>query len=155
MAYKRINERAADEMRPVHLLTDYLQTAEGSVLIEVGSTRVLCAASIGSLALYGHNPLWFLISGGLIYFTWGEIYSLFPATCTDSYGSQYAATNAGMEGVARAITLLEAECDVIVVDTAHGHSQGVLDTVARIKRESNYAQVVAGYVATADGSRRK
>ena len=57
---------------------------------------MLCAASIGSLALYGHNPLWFLVSGGLIYFTWGEIYSLFPATCGDSYGSQYAATNAGM-----------------------------------------------------------
>jgi len=57
---------------------------------------MLCAASIGSLALYGHNPLWFLVSGGLIYFTWGEIYSLFPATCGDSYGPQYAATNAGM-----------------------------------------------------------
>ncbi|HTC84568.1 MAG TPA: oxalate/formate MFS antiporter [Rhizomicrobium sp.] len=57
---------------------------------------MLCAASIGSLALHGHDPFWFLISGGLIYFTWGEIYSLFPATCTDSYGSQYAATNAGM-----------------------------------------------------------
>jgi IMP dehydrogenase len=48
---------------------------------------------------------------------------------------------------------LEAECDVIVVDTAHGHSQGVLDTVARIKRESNYAQVMAGNVATADGAK--
>jgi OFA family oxalate/formate antiporter-like MFS transporter len=57
---------------------------------------MLCAASIGSLALYGHNPMWFLLSGGLIYFTWGEIYSLFPATCGDSYGPQFAATNAGM-----------------------------------------------------------
>ncbi|HWY65770.1 MAG TPA: oxalate/formate MFS antiporter [Rhizomicrobium sp.] len=57
---------------------------------------MLCACSIGSLALYGHNPMWFLISGGLIYFTWGEIYSLFPATCGDSYGPQFAATNAGM-----------------------------------------------------------
>jgi len=57
---------------------------------------MLCAVSIGSLALYGHNPMWFLLSGGLIYFTWGEIYSLFPATCTDSYGPQYATTNAGM-----------------------------------------------------------
>ena len=57
---------------------------------------MLCAASIGSLALYGHNPMWFLLSGGLIYFTWGEIYSLFPATCGDSYGAKYAATNAGM-----------------------------------------------------------
>ncbi|HWU55629.1 MAG TPA: oxalate/formate MFS antiporter [Rhizomicrobium sp.] len=57
---------------------------------------MLCALSIGSLALHGRDPLWFLISGGLIYFTWGEIYSLFPATCADSYGPQYATTNAGM-----------------------------------------------------------
>jgi len=52
------------------------------------------------------------------------------------------------------MALLEAECDVIVVDTAHGHSKGVLDTVARIKRESNYAQVMAGNIATADGAKR-
>jgi IMP dehydrogenase len=79
----------------------------------------------------------------------------YPNACKDERGRLRvaAATNAGVEGVARAITLLEAECDVIVVDTAHGHSQGVLDTVARIKRESNYAQVVAGNVATADGAK--
>ena len=57
---------------------------------------MLLAAAIGSLGLYGHDPLWFLITGGLVYFTWGEIYSLFPAACTDSYGSAYATTNAGM-----------------------------------------------------------
>jgi OFA family oxalate/formate antiporter-like MFS transporter len=57
---------------------------------------MLAAVAIGSLALYGRNPLWFVVTSGLIYFTWGEIYSLFPATCTDSYGSQYATTNAGM-----------------------------------------------------------
>ena len=57
---------------------------------------MLAAGAIGSLALYGHDPLWFLVTGGLIYFTWGEIYSLFPATCTDSYGTRYATTNAGM-----------------------------------------------------------
>lgn len=57
---------------------------------------MLCAAAIGSLAFHGRDPLWFLLSGGLIYFTWGEIYSLFPATCADSYGPQYATTNAGM-----------------------------------------------------------
>jgi len=56
----------------------------------------LCAAAIGLLALHGRDPLYFLLSGGLIYFTWGEIYSLFPATCADSFGSQYATTNAGM-----------------------------------------------------------
>jgi IMP dehydrogenase len=79
----------------------------------------------------------------------------YPNACKDERGRLRvaAATNVGEEGVARAITLLEAECDVIVVDTAHGHSQGVLDTVARIKRESNYAQVVAGNVATGDGAK--
>jgi IMP dehydrogenase len=79
----------------------------------------------------------------------------FPNACKDERGRLRvaAATNVGPEGVERAIKLLEAECDVIVVDTAHGHSQGVLDTVARIKRESNYAQVMAGNVATADGAK--
>ncbi|HEX3486979.1 MAG TPA: IMP dehydrogenase, partial [Micropepsaceae bacterium] len=79
----------------------------------------------------------------------------YPNACKDERGRLRvaAATNVGEDGVARAITLLEAECDVIVVDTAHGHSKGVLDTVSRIKRESNYAQVVAGNIATADGAK--
>jgi IMP dehydrogenase len=63
-----------------------------------------------------------------------------------------AAVNTGDDGVARALALVDAECDVIVVDTAHGHSKGVLATVERIKRESNYTQVVGGNVATRDGA---
>jgi len=51
------------------------------------------------------------------------------------------------------MALIEAECDVIVVDTAHGHSKGVIDAVRRIKKESNYTQVVGGNVATADGAK--
>ena len=79
----------------------------------------------------------------------------YPNACKDERGRLRvaAATNVGADGVARAIRLLEAECDVIVVDTAHGHSKGVLDTVAQIKRESNYAQVIAGNIATGDGAR--
>jgi len=57
---------------------------------------VLDALAIWSLAQYGHDPVIFVICSGAIYFTWGEIYSLFPATCTDAYGQKYAATNAGM-----------------------------------------------------------
>ncbi|HEY4276069.1 MAG TPA: oxalate/formate MFS antiporter [Rhizomicrobium sp.] len=56
----------------------------------------LAAVAIGSLARYGRDPVLFVITSGLIYFTWGEIYSLFPATCTDAYGHRYATTNAGM-----------------------------------------------------------
>ncbi|MSO75238.1 MAG: IMP dehydrogenase [Alphaproteobacteria bacterium] len=64
-----------------------------------------------------------------------------------------AATGVGDEGLRRAEALLEAECDLIVVDTAHGHSDGVIKTVERIKKLSNRALVMAGNVATADGAR--
>ncbi len=64
-----------------------------------------------------------------------------------------AATGVGNEGHARARALIEAQVDVIVVDTAHGHSAGVVDAVANIKKYSNAVQVIAGNVATADGAR--
>ncbi|HXC54494.1 MAG TPA: IMP dehydrogenase [Rhizomicrobium sp.] len=79
----------------------------------------------------------------------------FPNSCKDERGRLRvaAATGVGEDGYARAMGLIEAECDVIVVDTAHGHSRGVLDAIARIKKRSNYIQVAAGNVATADGAR--
>ena len=64
-----------------------------------------------------------------------------------------AATSVGDSGVARAQALVEAGADVVVVDTAHGHAQSVLKTVDRIKKASNYTQVLAGNVATGDGAR--
>jgi IMP dehydrogenase len=60
-----------------------------------------------------------------------------------------AATTVGDAGFERTEALLDAECDLIVVDTAHGHSDQVAAAVARIKRLSNNAQVIAGNVATA------
>jgi MFS transporter, OFA family, oxalate/formate antiporter len=48
------------------------------------------------LHIYGHDPVMFVILSGCVFFAWGEIYSLFPATCTDTFGSKYAATNAGL-----------------------------------------------------------
>jgi IMP dehydrogenase len=79
----------------------------------------------------------------------------FPDACKDAKGRLRvaAATGVGEAGYARAEALLSAEVDVIVVDTAHGHSKGVLDSVARIKKLSNYVQVIAGNVATAGGAR--
>jgi IMP dehydrogenase len=64
-----------------------------------------------------------------------------------------AATNTGETGYLRAEMLIDAGVDVIVVDTAHGHSQRVLDSVTRIKKLSNSVQIVAGNVATAGGTR--
>ncbi|MCB2108782.1 MAG: IMP dehydrogenase, partial [Rhodobacteraceae bacterium] len=63
-----------------------------------------------------------------------------------------AATGVGGDGLKRAEALLDAGVDVVVVDTAHGHSQGVVDAVARIKKISNYAQVIAGNIATPDAA---
>jgi IMP dehydrogenase len=64
-----------------------------------------------------------------------------------------AATGVGSDGIARAEALFDAEVDVIVVDTAHGHSEGVLAAVNQIRRLSNCTQVIAGNVATGDGAR--
>jgi OFA family oxalate/formate antiporter-like MFS transporter len=49
-----------------------------------------------ALGTIGASPWGFILSAGLVYFTWGEIYSLFPAICTDVYGPKYATTNAGL-----------------------------------------------------------
>jgi OFA family oxalate/formate antiporter-like MFS transporter len=54
--------------------------------------------AVGILALYqfGQNPIAFVILTGIVFFAWGEIYSLFPSTCADTFGSKFAASNAGM-----------------------------------------------------------
>jgi len=64
-----------------------------------------------------------------------------------------AATTTDDKGIERAEALVDAGVDLVVVDTAHGHSARVLATVARVKRLSNAVQVLAGNVATADGTK--
>lgn len=56
------------------------------------------AEGVGIWALYmlGQNPVWFVILSGIVFFAWGEIYSLFPSTCTDTFGAKFATTNAGL-----------------------------------------------------------
>jgi len=78
-----------------------------------------------------------------------------PDACKDEKGRLRvaAAVGVGDDGVARAEALLDAEVDVIVVDTAHGHSAGVLKAIERIKKLSNYAQVIGGNVATPEGAK--
>ncbi|HEX3339974.1 MAG TPA: oxalate/formate MFS antiporter [Pseudolabrys sp.] len=51
---------------------------------------------IYALLLMAGNPVWFVVLSGVVFFAWGEIYSLFPATCTDMYGRKFATTNYGM-----------------------------------------------------------
>ena len=54
------------------------------------------AAGIWALSQFGRDPVLFVILGGVVFFSWGEIYSLFPSTCTDVFGVKYATTNAGL-----------------------------------------------------------
>ncbi|QMW23847.1 IMP dehydrogenase [Sandaracinobacteroides saxicola] len=64
-----------------------------------------------------------------------------------------AATTVGADGFDRSAALIDAECDLIVVDTAHGHSLRVAEAVAALKKRSNHVQIIAGNVATAEATR--
>ena len=80
---------------------------------------------------------------------------LHPNAAKDAQGRLRvaAASTVGDDGFARSQALVDAGVDLIVVDTAHGHSEHVANAVSRIKSVSNEIQVMAGNVATADGTK--
>ena len=77
-----------------------------------------------------------------------------PHACKDDQGRlrAAAATGVGEDGLARAAALVEAGADVIVIDTAHGHSAGVIAQVGSVRRLSNLTQIIAGNIATAEAA---
>jgi len=79
----------------------------------------------------------------------------YPNATKDSTGRLRvaAATTVGDKGFERSEALIDAECDLIVIDTAHGHNRDVAAAVERIKKLSNRVQIVAGNVATAEATR--
>ena len=79
----------------------------------------------------------------------------FPNSCKDAAGRLRvaAAVGVGKDAIERAEALNHAEVDAIIIDTAHGHSQGVLKTVNQIKKLSGNTAVIAGNVATAEGAK--
>ncbi|MGH1456469.1 MAG: IMP dehydrogenase [Alphaproteobacteria bacterium] len=81
--------------------------------------------------------------------------TLYPAATKDSQGRLRAAAAVGtgdVNGVERATALAKAGLDLVVVDTAHGHSKAVIDTVARIRAENPDLQIMAGNIATGDAA---
>jgi IMP dehydrogenase len=78
-----------------------------------------------------------------------------PNACKDPQGRLRvaAASTVGDKGYDRAIRLIDAGVDCLVIDTAHGHSQHVLDQVARLKKEYPNVSIVAGNIATTDGAK--
>jgi OFA family oxalate/formate antiporter-like MFS transporter len=80
---------------------------------------------IGIFALYnfGTDPVLFVILSGLVFFAWGEIYSLFPATVTDTFGAKYATTNTGLMYTAKGTaSLLVPLANVLMTITGNWHA---------------------------------
>jgi IMP dehydrogenase len=80
---------------------------------------------------------------------------MYPEATKDAAGRLRiaAATTVGDKGFARTEALVDAECDLIVIDTAHGHNRDVARAVERVKKLSNSVQVIAGNVATGEATR--
>jgi MFS transporter, OFA family, oxalate/formate antiporter len=88
--------------------------------------------AVGILALYtfGQNPIAFVILTGLVFFAWGEIYSLFPSTCADTFGSKYAAANAGMLYTAKGTAaLLVPLSSVLATATGSWHAVFIVASI--------------------------
>src|SRR5207248_11253335 len=86
---------------------------------------------VGIMCLYwfGQSPLAFVILTGLVFFAWGEIYSLFPSTNADTFGSKYAAANAGMLYTAKGTASLLVPLSSVLM-TATGNWQAVFVVAA-------------------------
>jgi len=81
------------------------------------------AVGIFALYVYGKDPLMFVLLSGLVFFAWGEIYSLFPSTCTDTFGARYATANAGLLYTAKGTaSLLVPLANVLVSATGNWHA---------------------------------
>ena len=92
---------------------------EMTMLIAFG----LEAIGIFALYVYGQEPVAFVLLTGLVFFAWGEIYSLFPSTCTDTFGSKFAAANAGLLYTAKGTaSLLVPFSSLLVASTGNWHA---------------------------------
>jgi MFS transporter, OFA family, oxalate/formate antiporter len=108
----------------------------GWVSDQIGREKTMLVAfgieSVGILALYqfGHDPVAFVILTGLVFFAWGEIYSLFPSTCADTFGSKYAAANAGLLYTAKGTaSLLVPLSSVLTAMTGNWHAVFIVGSI--------------------------
>ncbi|HEV3178081.1 MAG TPA: oxalate/formate MFS antiporter [Stellaceae bacterium] len=91
------------------------------------------AIGIWLLSQFGQDPLWFVILSGLVFFAWGEIYSLFPSTCTDTYGTKYATTNAGLLYTAKGTaSLLVPFGNVLASYTGNWHAVFIVAAIMNL-----------------------
>ncbi len=142
---------ATDQKQPI----SELMTREGLVTVKDGvdtgeAQRLLHQHRIEKLLVVDHD----FRCIGLITVKDMEKAQLYPDAAKDEQGRLRvaAATSVGESGAERSQALIEAGVDLVVVDTAHGHSLRVIEAVRAIKTKSNYVQVLAGNVATAEAA---
>jgi OFA family oxalate/formate antiporter-like MFS transporter len=91
------------------------------------------AIGIWALGQFGQDPVTFVILSGVVFFAWGEIYSLFPSTCTDTYGTKYATTNAGLLYTAKGTaSLLVPLGNVLASYTGNWHAVFVVAAIMNL-----------------------
>jgi IMP dehydrogenase len=145
MRFADMNERVADVMTKDDLITVLDGVNEGEAKKLLHKHRIERV-----IVVDGANKV-----TGLITVKDFEKAQAFPNRAKDERGRLLvgAASTIGDAGYERSLALIEAGADVVVIDTAHGHSSAVLAAVDRIKRASNKTQILAGNVATADGAK--
>jgi IMP dehydrogenase len=126
---------------------DNLVTASGDVSLD-DAEKTLYRAKIEKLLLVdkqGHLA-------GLVTMRDIDKHHQYPSACKDPRGRLRVGAASGVKDFERIEALIRAEVDVIIIDTAHGHSQNVIDTVREVKRRHDI-QVIAGNIATASAAR--
>ena len=143
---------AQSDDTPIHLLMTQNKLAMLAEPADLDEARSLMEARrIEKLLIHdGHGKL-----TGLLTLKDSEQAVLNPVACKDDLGRLRvaAASTVGDAGFERSAALIDAGVDIVVIDTAHGHSEGVGQAVARVKALSSNVQVIAGNVATAEGTR--
>jgi len=109
--------------------------------VTMGIAFTLGAGSYLLLAVAGHGPWTFVICAGLIFFTWGEIFSLFPSLCTDRFGPKHAATNASLLYTAKGTAAL-----LVPLANLLQHASGGWETVFVVAGVSNVIVAVLAVV---------
>lgn len=111
----------------------------GWVSDRVGRENTMAAVfTLGAVAYWGlgmlaTTPYMFILMAGLVFFTWGEIFSLFPSTCTDTFGSKYATTNAGLLYTAKGTSSFFVPlASVLKTYTGSWHSVFIVATIMNL-----------------------
>jgi len=122
-----------------NILNGLARPTFGWVSDQIGRENTMAIVFVGGAGAYwalgtiGNSPWMFILTAGMVYFTWGEIYSLFPAICTDTYGSKFAATNAGLLYTAKgAASFLVPAASWLQSSTGGWHAVFLVATIANL-----------------------